>query len=369
MTPFDDDAIDALLAGTARGGTSEGLASFIEELRSAVGPIPAPSHALAAAIAAGGIAVFQPRFARLRMLRARLQGFVNGLGAAGKAALGIGVATAAIAGAAELGILPGPVQHAVSNAIGAVTPFSPPDPGGHAAGPGNLAGGGTSTTTTTFGAVTTTTVPVERSHDGNGAVVTPTTGGAQIGDGGGTTTTTLPGGEGSGGTPTTVPGGGAGSGNTTTTVPGGDGSGNTTTTVPGGDGSGNTTTTVPSSGTVKFLSIHCALSSAPVGITCTWSASTSPDHAHYVLWRTGDGNGRVVLETENALTFTDTAVVPGTAYGYRVSSLRADGSVDAHSALFRVECCGSSTGTTPTITYPGTTTPTTVHRGHGKTKP
>src|SRR5207245_7038158 len=126
------------------------------------------------------------------------------------------------------------------------------------------------------------------------------------------------------------------------------GGGKTTTTVRGRDGGGNTTTTVPGGGAVKFLSIHCALSSDPVGITCTWSASTSPDHAHYVLWRTGDGNGRVVLETENALTFTDTSVVPGTAYGYRVSSLRADGSVDAHSRLFRVECCGSSTGPTPT---------------------
>ena len=37
--PLDDDAIDALLAGTARGDAGEGLASFIEDLRALVGAV------------------------------------------------------------------------------------------------------------------------------------------------------------------------------------------------------------------------------------------------------------------------------------------------------------------------------------------
>jgi hypothetical protein len=336
--PFDDNAIDALLAGTARGDAGEGLASFIEELRSAVGPVPTPSPVLAAAIAAGGIAAFQPPVAKWRVLRTRIQGFVGGLGVAGKVALGAGVAAAAITGAAAVGVLPGAVQHAVSKAVGVVSPFSLPDPDHHGPGGGNLAGGdsATTTTSTTVGAVTTTTAPVERSHDGNGAVVTPTTSGAHLGDG---------------------------VGSTSTTVPGGDGSGSTSTTVPSGGGDGSTE---------KFLSIQCGWSTDPVRIACSWSASTSADHAHYVLFRTGDGNGRVVLETENALTFTDVSVVPGTAYGYRVTSLRADGSIDSHSPLFRIECCGAAPITAPTIAYPGATTATTVRGGHGttaKTKP
>src|SRR5437762_763747 len=86
---------------------------------------------------------------------------------------------ALLAGAAAAGILPGPVQHAVSETIGRVSPFSFPDPDHHhGAGHGSLAGGAT---TTTVVDVTTTTAPGERSHDGNGAVVTPTTGGAHDG--------------------------------------------------------------------------------------------------------------------------------------------------------------------------------------------
>nr|MDP9336875.1 hypothetical protein [Actinomycetota bacterium] len=185
-----------------------------------------------------------------------------------------------------------------------------------------------------------------------------TTGGAHDGVGAGDTTTTIVH-DGNGSNAGTGAGTGDGIGNTPTTVPNGDGNGTTPTTVYNGVGDGNNS---------KFLSIHCTRSADPVRIACSWSASSSPDHAHYVLFRTGDGNGRVVLETENALSFTDPSVVPGTAYGYRVSSLRADGSVESHSPLFRIECCGDvPTTTTPTTAHHDATTATTVRGGHGAT--
>jgi hypothetical protein len=372
--PLDDDAIDALLAGTARGDAGEGLASFIEDLRALVGAVPTPSPVLAAAMAAGAIVTLQPTVAHSspvtswRMLPTRIRGFLAGLGVAGKLALGAGVAAAAITGAAAAGVLPGPVQHAVSETIGRVSPFSFPDPDHHhGAGHGSLAGGAT---TTTVVDVTTTTAPGERSHDGNGAVVTPTTGGAHDGVGAGETTTTI-GHDGNGSNAGTGGGTGAGTGGGTGAGTGGGGTGGgpgagtgeTPTTVPNGGGNGTTSTTVGVGGDNKFLSIQCTRSADTVRIACSWSASSSPDHAHYVLFRTGDGNGRVVLETENALSFTDVSVVPGTAYGYRVSSLRADGSVDSHSPLFRIDCCGQVT--TTTTAHQNATTATTVRGGHG----
>ena len=57
----------------------------------------------------------------------KIQGFLAGLGVVGKLALGVGVAAAATTGAGAAGVLPGPVQHAVSKAVDAVSPFSMPD--------------------------------------------------------------------------------------------------------------------------------------------------------------------------------------------------------------------------------------------------
>src|SRR6185295_14180154 len=94
--PLDDDAIDSLLAGTAGDDAGDGLASFIDELRAAVGPVPTPSPVLAAAMAAGAFATFHPPVAKWRVLQTKIQGFVGGLGVAGKVALGAGVAAAAI---------------------------------------------------------------------------------------------------------------------------------------------------------------------------------------------------------------------------------------------------------------------------------
>ena len=91
---------------------------------------------------------------------------------------------------------------------------------------------------------------------------------------------------------------------------------------------------------------------------CHWTASPNADHASYVLLRTGDGAGRVITQTQDGLSGLDVNVTPGTNYEYRVDSLRADGSVDSHSAAVHVECCGEP---------PATTTSTTVHHGDGTT--
>jgi hypothetical protein len=347
--PFDHDAFDALLAGTARAEDSA-VASFVEDLRAAARAVPTPSPVLAAAIAAGGISTYQPPVSMWRKYRMKIQGFVAGLGLAGKLALGVGVAAAATTGAGAAGVLPGPVQHAVSKAVGAVSPFAFPDPEHHGSSGENLASGD-STTTTTMGDSTTTTP--SGSHDGKGdgqggsgdgnGVVTPTTG-----DHNGAADATS----------TTVARDGSGS-NGGSTDGSGDGNGTTPTTGHHGDGDNNNP---------ESLSIHCTRTADPAQISCTWSASTSTDHARYVLLRTGDDHARVVLESADALGFTDTSVVPGAEYGYRVDSLRADGSVDAHSARFEIGCCGGvPTTTTPTTEHHDGSTTTTVHQGDGTT--
>ena len=50
-----------------------------------------------------------------------------GLGMAAKAATGLAVAAAAVTSAGAAGVLPAPVQHAVSTTVGAATPFTFPD--------------------------------------------------------------------------------------------------------------------------------------------------------------------------------------------------------------------------------------------------
>lgn len=322
---FDDDAIDALLSGSARG--EDPMAAFVDDLRASAEVVPTPSPALAAAIAAGGISVHQPNDAKWRKVQMKIKALLAGLGVAGKVALGVGVAAAATTGAGVAGVLPGPVQHAVSQAVDAVTPFSLPDPGhtDH----GQPLAGGDATTTTTIHEVTTTTAPREP-HDGKGdgpVIVPPTTVAEHHEE---PTTTTLPHeSEGSGGT---------------------DNHETTPTTQARGDGDNNNP---------ESLTLHCERATEPARIVCTWSASTFPDHARYVLLRTGDGSGRVVFSTEAMLSFTDKDVVPSVAYTYRVDSLRADDSVSSHSPAVTVECCGS-------VPPPPTTT-TTMHQSDGTT--
>jgi hypothetical protein len=326
--PFDDDAFDAVLRGSPHpDGDPASFASFVDDVHAAAEAVPiVPSTALAAALATGispSAAEQQPTWRKWKM---KIQGFLAGLSVAGKLALGVGVAAAATTGAGAAGVLPGPVQDAFLHVVHSVTPFD--GDSHHEAGGGH--DGDTTTTTTTF-------------HDGDAP---PTT----IKDGepvpppppgsGDSPTTTIQRHEGDGPTPTTVEstpptsiehhegdgGDGGSGGETTTTLP-------TTTTTEHHDGDNNNP---------ESLSLNCVRGREPTHITCTWSAATSPDHHRYVLLRVqaGGEHGVVVDSTEDGLTFTDTTVSLGVQYSYRVDSLRADNSVDSHSPLVTLYCCG-----------------------------
>src|SRR5690242_2442654 len=100
--------------------------------------------------------------------------------------------------------------------------------------------------------------------------------------------------------------------------------------------------------------------------TCHWTAATSPDHAEYLPLRiTSVGEpGRVLLESADALEFADTTVVGGVGYGYRVISLRADGTVESHSNVATIMCCGDTGGGSPTTTTTEHHENTTTTTGH-----
>jgi len=325
--PFDDRAVDALLAGSAtRDADAAALASFVDDVRAAAGAVPIPTPALAAALAAGGISTDVASVSMWRRWFMKVQGFFAGLGLAGKIALGAGVAAAATTGAGAAGVLPGPVQHFMATAVHSVTPFELPDPGSHTGHDGHdgvAAGGDTTTSTTEYHGDGGVTPPTEATtptteHHGDGGVTPPTEAttptSARSGDGGGVV---LPPVE-----PTT-----------------------STTEQQGGGDSNNP----------ESLVIHCVRTANPPSIRCEWTASTNPDHSVYVLLRvTGDGApGRVLVQTHDGQGYTDTSVTAGTGYGYRVDSLRADGTVESHSNLFTITCCGDGP--------PPTTTPTTEH--------
>jgi hypothetical protein len=76
----------------------------------------------------------------------------------------------------------------------------------------------------------------------------------------------------------------------------------------------------------------------------------------------------VLLQSPDALQFTDTTVAAGVGYGYRVISLRADGSVESHSNIATIMCCGDAgsgdgggSPTTTTTEHHDATTTTTEH--------
>lgn len=123
----------------------------------------------------------------------------------------------------------------------------------------------------------------------------------------------------------------------------------------GDGGDGETTSTLPTTTTTtehhdgdnnnpEALTLNCERGREPNHVTCTWSASASPDHPRYVLLRvTNDGqNGRVVDSTVDGLSFTDTTVTTGVQYGYRVVSLRADNTTESHSPMVYLTCCGDA---------------------------
>jgi hypothetical protein len=345
--PFDDDAIEALLAGDTPEGLLD-LTAFVADVRMSAEAVPIPSPALTAALASGlsidkgdlpataasnvhgpaPQAAGLPKWGRLRM---KIQGFLAGLGVAGKVALGVSLAAAATTGAGAAGVLPKPVQHVVASTVGAITPFEFPD-GGSGGGSLDSAGGLPPTTTsevTSTTEVTTTTEPHEtttsapHAHDGDGGVIAPTPTTEHLGDGPGPTEPT---------TPATEPAGDGGGATEPTTTPTTEHHDPTTTTTAPHDGDANNP---------QSLSIECVRATEPNRITCHWTASTSPDHAKYVLLRitSVDGPGVVPFQSPDALEFTDTTVTAGTGYGYRVISLRADGSVESHSNVATIMCC------------------------------
>ncbi len=343
--PFDDDAIDALLAGTTPDAGSRALAGFVDGMRAAAEAVPTPSPALAAAIAAGGISTPVAPSSKWKQVSMKIQAALAGMGLAGKIALGVGVAAAATTGAGAAGVLPSPVQHAMARAVDAVSPFSIPDPEHSAGGDGAVAAGDGETTTTTVAGTTPTT---EASDNGDHGAIgagdgatgdTTTTIAAPAGDGGGTVTPTTEASgshDGGGGTetPSTEPSGSHdGSG---------DGNGTSTPTTEHHDGGDNPNP--------QSIVLQCQPDGA--AISCSWSASPGADHAQYVLLRVGNDQNRVVFQSADGLAYTDGSVVGGVTYGYRVVSLRADGSVEAHSNYV-------------SVTAPGGSTPTTEHHDGG----
>ncbi|MGH9225734.1 MAG: hypothetical protein ACRD2W_18550 [Acidimicrobiales bacterium] len=117
------------------------LGDLLAEMRSWGGAAaPAPSEALATLLAAdptrpiAGEPAPPPQPRRKKMMVSKLAA----LGLAAKAALGVGVAAAAVTTVGATGVLPDAAQHGVAVAVEAVTPFQLPDPLGS-----------TTTTTTT----------------------------------------------------------------------------------------------------------------------------------------------------------------------------------------------------------------------------
>ena len=362
--PFDDDAIEAILAGATRGEGLDDLSAFVTDVRMSAEAVPTPSPALTAALAAGistekgdrpataasnvhGPARRVSGLPKWRALRMKIKGLLAGLGVAGKVALGAGLAAAATTGAGAAGVLPGPVQHAVATTVGAVTPFSFPGDGGDLSGSGQ-AGGATEPTSTTTTEATTTTTMHETSTTVHESTTVP---GKHEGDGSGGGGTIPPGsGDGNGGgvvTPTTEHHSDGGSGD------GGGTDATTTTTIHHGDGDSNNP---------ESLSISCERAQNPNRIVCHWTPSTSPEHDKYVLLRITSLNepGRVLLQSGDALEFADTTVTGGVGYGYRVISLRGDGTTEAHSNIATIMCCGDAV-TTTTQPHDNTTTTTEHH--------
>ena len=148
--PFDDASVEAFLSGRpVDAGQLGPVAAFADDVRVAIdGPPPAPTVEMARLLTEGiqtptgaSRAALAPargtRDAHLSKRRkpmlisellAGLLARLAGLGAASKAALGLGVAAASVTGAGAAGILPDPAQQAVAKVVSAATPFEFEDP-------------------------------------------------------------------------------------------------------------------------------------------------------------------------------------------------------------------------------------------------
>jgi hypothetical protein len=272
-----------------------------------------------------------------RKVSMKIKGFIAGLGVAGKIALGAGVACAATTGAGAAGVLPGPVQHAFSEAVSSVTPFEAPG-GDNASEPAH---DGTTTTTIHDNETPTTAHNGDGDHhdgdgsnksddgDGNGVIVTPMTRDENH-DGDGEhepTPTTVHNGDGDGEHETTP-----------TTAPNGDGEHHDG----GGDGEHSTTTTTVhhENENPQSITLTCERSKVPEPhISCSWTADSNPAHVKYYLLR-GDGH---TVWGGNDLMATDNDVDLATQYNYVVISVDSTGdhpTVLAHSNRVYLYCCG-----------------------------
>jgi hypothetical protein len=321
--PVDDGAIEAALAGHPRGADLDALSSFVSAVRSVVEAVPTPSPAMAAVLTAGlstvkgdlpataasnvnGPASQEAGLPKWRKAYMKIQGFIAGLGVAGKVALGVGVAAAATTGAGAAGVLPFSVpghahhrNHAVVHSTTTTTTKkSTPNAAfpiatvPHAAHVRKGAGAPhhantTSTTTTVTSPATVYVPPVTSTTVEKTTPTTPTTDTPPTTD---TTPTTE--------TPTTVyepP-----STTSTTTTP--------TTQPPGGDAP------------TQSIQLSCTATGA-TQVTCTWTAAPG-GVAKYSLWRwTTGGNGSdyaSIYDTPDGLTFVDNNVTPGVPFTYRV---------------------------------------------------
>jgi hypothetical protein len=326
--PFDDGEIDALLSGSVPSEDLASLSAFIIDVRSASEVVPTPSPALAAALAAGfsteqgdlpataasnvhGPARRVAGLPKWRKARMKVQMFLASLGVAGKVALGTSVAFAATTGAGAAGMLPAPVQSAMSSAVKTATPFSMPDGKSHSKPHDKVAAPPKTTTTTKPKPTTTTTKPkVDK------PVVTPTTVKEP------TTPTTIekkpvwtpPVTEPKQWPPVTEP-----KDTTPTTKP-------------------TTPTTKKPYVEVDPIVLECTPSTDGVTsqVSCEWSAVDNAAHKKYVLYRM---DGMTLLQSADALTFVDTTVLPGQSYSYKVKSYDVYGNVVTRSDIIDVGCC------------------------------
>jgi hypothetical protein len=307
------------------------LNEFVDDVRTAAsGPMPVPSLALehvlthgfstdkgdlpaTAASNANGSALQTAGLPKWRRSLMKTSKFVAGMSLAAKLALCAGVAVAATASAGFAGVLPGPVQGAVADAVGAVTPFDLP--------------GGSGGSSTSDG-------PAAGAPTDPGASTPPAGDGGSAGDGSGA-------GTGNPGTGTQTPGDG------TAGAPGAPGG---STDAPSGNPGEPTTPpateppTAPPATTPgpvdepkvpQTLSIACAVT-GDQHVSCNWTGADPANFGRYVLLRTSsDGKpGRVLTQTSDitATSWNDSlALTPGVTYGYMVLVQAPDGSSVAHS--------------------------------------
>jgi hypothetical protein len=120
---LDDVTVDAIVLGLPVAAEHERVAALARLVRSTAADLPDPSDELAQLLRGEG-AVGTPSSRRARSRRGAALGKVAGLGLAAKIALGSSVAAASVVSAGAAGVLPPAADHAVRDAIEAVTPVT-----------------------------------------------------------------------------------------------------------------------------------------------------------------------------------------------------------------------------------------------------